>query len=122
VDRAVERVLSQKVELGLLDELPEPPTEVDFDPPGARALAAECARRSIVLLSNDGTLPLRSPKRLALVGPVADDKAAMLGCYSFPNHHGRKDSEAPDPDSRYPHVDLGVEVPTLIERLAADLP
>lgn len=122
VDRAAERILSQKIELGLLDELPEPPTEVDFDPPEARDLAAECARRSIVLLSNDGTLPLQSPKRLALVGPVADDKAVMLSCYSFPNHHGREDSEAPGPDSRYPHVDLGVEVPTLIERLAADLP
>ncbi|WP_051325697.1 beta-glucosidase family protein [Glycomyces tenuis] len=122
VDRAAERVLTQKIELGLLDELPEPPTEVDLDPPRARALAAECARRSIVLLSNDGTLPLASPKHLAVVGPVADDKAVMLGCYAFPNHHGRTDAEAPGPDSRYPHVDLGVEVPTLVERLAAELP
>ncbi|WP_051393235.1 beta-glucosidase family protein [Glycomyces arizonensis] len=122
VDRAAERVLTQKIELGLLDELPEPPTEVDFDPPEARALAAECARRSIVLLANDGTLPLQSPKRLAVVGPVAGDQAVMLGCYAFPNHHGRTDAEAPGPDSRYPHVDLGVEVPTLVERLAADLP
>src|SRR5690606_38739861 len=122
VDRAAERVLTQKIELGLLDELPAPPTEVDLDPPRARALAAECARRSIVLLSNDGVLPLSSQKRLALVGPVADDQAVMLGCYSFPNHHGRPDAEAPDPESRYPHVDLGVEVPTLAARLAADLP
>ncbi|HEU5129425.1 MAG TPA: glycoside hydrolase family 3 N-terminal domain-containing protein [Glycomyces sp.] len=122
VDRAAERVLTQKIELGLLDELPEPPAEVDLDPPRARALAAECARRSIVLLSNDGVLPLRSPGRLALLGPVAADQAVMLGCYSFPNHHGRPDAEAPGPDSRYPHVDLGIAVPTLAERLAADLP
>lgn len=122
VDRAAERVLAQKIELGLLDDLPEPPAEVDLDPPRARALAAECARRSIVLLSNDGTLPLRAPKRLAVVGPVADDRAVMLGCYAFPNHHGRPDAEVSDPDSRYPHVDLGVEVATLVARLAADLP
>ncbi|MCH7229777.1 glycoside hydrolase family 3 C-terminal domain-containing protein [Glycomyces sp. L485] len=121
VDRAAERVLTQKIELGLLDELPEPPGEVDLDPPEGRALAAEVARRSIVLLANDGVLPLPVPKRMAVVGPAADDKAVMLGCYAFPNHHGRNDAESQDPDDRYPHVDMGVPIPTLVERLASDL-
>ncbi|THV36963.1 beta-glucosidase [Glycomyces buryatensis] len=122
IDRAAERVLTQKIELGLMDELPEAPTEVDFDPPGARALAAEAARRSIVLLANDGILPLAAPARIALVGPVAADKAVMLGCYAFPNHHGRNDADDLDPDDPYPHVDMGVEIATLAGALAADLP
>ncbi|WP_158299748.1 beta-glucosidase family protein [Glycomyces paridis] len=120
LDRAVERVLTQKIELGLLDELPEAPGTVDLDPPASRALAAEVARKSIVLLANDGTLPLASaPARVALLGPVADDAAAMLGCYSFPNHHMRYEVDSGDP---YPAVDTGVAIATLAERLAADLP
>nr|BFF24953.1 hypothetical protein GCM10025732_29180 [Glycomyces mayteni] len=119
LDRAVERVLAQKIELGLLDELPAPSGAVDFDPPQARALAAEVARKSVVLLSNDGTLPLAAaPARVALVGPVADDRAAFLGCYSFPNHHMRYDIEGGEP---YPDVDTGVAIATLADRLAADL-
>jgi len=122
VDRAVERVLTQKIRLGLLDEIPDPPARIDLDPPEARALAAEVARKSIVLLSNDGTLPLAAPARIALVGPVADDKAVMLGCYAFPNHHGRNDAAVLDPDDPYPHVDMGVAIATFAEALAVDLP
>jgi beta-xylosidase len=120
LDRAVERVLTQKIELGLLDELPAASDTVDLDPPEARALAAEVARKSIVLLANDGTLPLtEAPARLALLGPVAADPAAMLGCYSFPNHHMRYDPESGEP---YPEVDTGVAIATLADRLAIDLP
>jgi beta-glucosidase-like glycosyl hydrolase len=117
LDRAVERVLTQKIELGLLDELPEASGPVDLNPPEAQALAAEIARKSIVLLANDGTLPLAtSPARVAVVGPVAARRSVMLGCYSFPNHHDRFD----DPGG--PEFDLGVTIATLAERLAADLP
>ncbi|HEX2145599.1 MAG TPA: glycoside hydrolase family 3 N-terminal domain-containing protein [Glycomyces sp.] len=123
IDRAVERVLTQKIGLGLLENLPEPDEAIDLDPPEARALAAEVARKSIVLLANDGTLPLEaSPGRIALVGPVADDKAVMLGCYAFPNHHGRNDADDIDTDDPYPHVDMGVAIATLAESLAARLP
>jgi beta-xylosidase len=64
VDRAVRRVLRQKVELGLLDADwdPRPPAlragELDLDKPESRALAHAVARSSAVLLSNDGALPL----------------------------------------------------------------
>ncbi|HEV3362133.1 MAG TPA: glycoside hydrolase family 3 N-terminal domain-containing protein [Pseudonocardiaceae bacterium] len=116
VDRAVRRVLRQKCELGLLDAdwSPEPPLlredHVDLDDAESRALARELARRSIVLLRNDGTLPLRGDKRIAVVGPRAAEPGAMLGCYSFPNHVG----------VRHPDVPLGVDVPTLLDALRAE--
>jgi beta-xylosidase len=110
VDRALHRVLQQKCELGLLDPgwtSPEP-DDVDLDDAGSRALALDVARRSVVLLANDGTLPLRPDARLAVVGPRADTFEAFLGCYSFPLHvlvH-------------HPEAATGVVIPTLRERLA----
>lgn len=88
IDRAVVRVLRQKCELGLLDDGWEPlePTEVDLDSPESRAVALELARRSVVLLANDGSLPLAEGAKIALIGPRADTAQAMLGCYSFPMH------------------------------------
>ncbi len=88
IDRAVTRVLQQKCELGLLDPdwAPLDPVEVDLDGPESREVALELARRSVVLLANDGSLPLASNASVALVGPRADTPEAMLGCYSFPMH------------------------------------
>jgi beta-xylosidase len=110
VDRAVSRVLAQKCELGLLDPGWEPiePAEVDLDDAESRALALQLARRSVVLLGNDGTLPLPPASRLALVGPRADTPQAMLGCYSFPMHvlvH-------------YDGIETGLEIRTVREALA----
>jgi beta-glucosidase len=118
VDRAVRRVLRQKGELGLLDAgwSPEPPTPagpIDLDPPANRAIARELAERSIVLLHNrDDTLPLREVRSVVVVGPCADDPLAFLGCYSFPNHvlHA------------HPELGLGIEVPSLLAALGAELP
>ena len=116
VDRAVRRVLTQKCELGLLDEgwRPEPPAlddqGIDLDNEDGRALAADLARRSIVLLANRGTLPLPGGSRLALVGPRAAEASAMLGCYSFPMHVG----------ARHPEWPMGVAVPTVLEALRGD--
>ena len=68
----------------------------------------------MVLLSNDGTLPVTGPgtPRLAVVGPLADDPTSMLGCYSFPSHVGR----------HYPDVPLGVRIATTLEALRAEFP
>jgi beta-xylosidase len=119
VDRAARRVLQQKAELGLLDAdwSPESPAlaagELDIDPPAQRALARELAEHSVVLLANDGTLPLDSARRtVALVGPCADDPLAFLGCYSYPNHGVM---------AGYPELGLGIEVPTLLAGLRAEL-
>lgn len=109
VDRALERVLRQKCELGLLDAdwAPEVPEEVDLDDAESRAIAREVAEKSIVLLHNDGTLPLSPGARVAVVGPRADEAGAMLGCYSFPLHVG----------VHHPDVPFGVSVPTVVEAM-----
>nr|WP_186336983.1 glycoside hydrolase family 3 N-terminal domain-containing protein [Microbacterium sp. SLBN-146] len=89
LDRAVARVLMQKEELGLLDaDFRTPPVEVDLDSPEHRRIARVLAEESLVLLSNDGTLPLdpRSSGRIALIGPNADSAESLMGCYSFVNH------------------------------------
>ena len=52
-----------------------------------RGLAARLAEESVVLLSNDGTLPARAARRrVAVIGPNADRVEALFGCYSFVNH------------------------------------
>lgn len=113
VDRATRRVLAQKVELGLLDgPLPEPPATIDLDPPANRALARRIAEASIVLLRNDGTLPLAAPRRIAVIGPTAADPLAVLGCYAFPTHVG----------VHHPESGLGIELPTLVDALRREFP
>ncbi|SDI95291.1 beta-glucosidase [Lentzea albidocapillata subsp. violacea] len=111
VDRALSRVLAQKFELGLLDPgySPAPDADLDLDDPESRALAREVAERSIVLLQNDGVLPLTG-RRLAVVGPRADEPGAMMGCYSFPLHVG----------VHHPDAEMGIEVATVLEALRAD--
>ncbi|MGQ4387608.1 beta-xylosidase/alpha-l-arabinosidase [Streptomyces sp. SAS_270] len=117
VDRAALRVLTQKCELGLLDPDWAPPAAdgtVDFDPPHMRDLARQLAQESVVLLANgDGVLPLApGVRRIAVLGPLADDPAAMLGCYTFPRHVLLD----------HPDVPMGVAVPTLLDALRAELP
>ncbi|MFP3822293.1 beta-glucosidase, partial [Bacillus sp. SIMBA_008] len=61
VDRAVTRVLMQKEELGLLDPGAfdaDAPSAIDLDTPRHREIARRLAEESVVLLSNDGVLPL----------------------------------------------------------------
>ncbi|MFJ4173140.1 beta-glucosidase [Microbacterium sp. NPDC089696] len=110
VDRALRRVLRQKHALGLLGPAEqEGDPAVDLDSAENRALAREIADASIVLLSNDGTLPLTADTtpRLALVGPNADRFGAMFGCYSFVKH------VLP----RHPEVDPILSAPTVAEAL-----
>ncbi|HET7486998.1 MAG TPA: glycoside hydrolase family 3 N-terminal domain-containing protein [Acidimicrobiales bacterium] len=90
VDRAVLRVLCQKESLGLFED-PFVDAEAAagaFDSPEDRALARRAAARSLVLLANDGTLPLEpaSLRRLVVAGPAADDRRLLLGDYNYPVH------------------------------------
>ncbi len=115
VDRALGRVLRQKCEMGMLDPdwSPEPPAVRDghanLDDPGSRTVARQLAERGIVLLANDGGLPLVAGQRVAVVGPRADDPGAMMGCYSFPMHVG----------VHHPGVPIGLDVTTVVDALRA---
>ncbi len=114
IDRAVLRVLAQKEELGLLDEtFDTPPTSIDLDAPEHRAVARRLAAESVVLLTNDGVLPLAPTARsIAVIGPNADSSEALMGCYSFANHVL----------AFHPEVPLGFEIPTILDALRAELP
>jgi beta-glucosidase len=86
IDDAVRTILSIKFRLGLFDS--PVPSEADakasLGTPAHRALALDAARRSIVLLKNEGNLlPLNSAHRVLLTGPRADDQA-VLGDWSRP--------------------------------------
>ena len=130
IDTALRRVLLQKLALGLLDRdwdpLPEGFSQADLDEPESRrgdvnldtdadrALAREVAEQSVVLLHNDGTLPLADTagRRILVVGPTADDAMTMLGCYSFPGHVG----------SLHPDVPIGIEIPTVLDGIRDAIP
>lgn len=86
-DRAVKRVLKFKALLGLLDEnVPLYSTEhIELDSDAERKTAYQLASQSVVLLKNDGVLPLKGENRnVALVGPNANSMWAMCGDYSYP--------------------------------------
>jgi beta-glucosidase len=85
-DTAVARILTLKVELGLFEDprLPSEHLDAVVGSTAHAALNLEAARRSLVLLENDGTLPLSvsagaDPLRVAVVGPLADDAQTQLG-------------------------------------------
>jgi beta-glucosidase len=85
VGTAVKRVLALKARLGMLDPDAQlySKGDIKFDTPEERALARKLAEESIVLLKNDGVLPIRPNARIALVGPNANSFWAMLGDYTF---------------------------------------
>jgi beta-glucosidase len=74
VDAAVRRQLSVRFRLGEFDPEHDPYAgPSDFDTPEHRALAREAAEQAVVLLKNDGVLPLAPDTRVAVVGLLADE-------------------------------------------------
>ncbi|MCK1813348.1 glycoside hydrolase family 3 C-terminal domain-containing protein [Streptomyces sp. XM4011] len=74
VDAAVGHLLDVRFRLGDFDpELDPFPAEAAFDTPEHRALAQEAAEQAVVLLKNDGLLPLSPGLRVAVVGLLADE-------------------------------------------------
>jgi beta-glucosidase len=92
LDRAVERLFLARFRLGLFD----PPADVAYeklpfsevDSPAHAQLALQAARESMVLLKNDGVLPLKpSIKTVGVIGPNAASLSALEGNYSaIPSH------------------------------------
>ena len=88
IDAAVRRILRLKFELGLFENPRAPDRERQRAVIGTgehAELNLEVARRSLVLLRNDGVLPLQVAdrfRRIAVLGPNADDPSAQLGDWS----------------------------------------
>ena len=89
LDEGVRRVLWVKEQLGLFDNpyrSLDPAREADTSHiPAHEALARDAARRSIVLLKNDGAvLPLKKAgQKIALIGPFARDRDNIEGCWTL---------------------------------------
>ena len=86
VDTAVCRHLEKKFELGLFENpfVDECKVLDVFETPAQRKLAREIARKSMVLLKNDGLLPLKKNiRKLAVIGPNANAGRNQLGDYSY---------------------------------------
>lgn len=87
LDKSLQRLFEARIRLGMFD----PPEDVPYssigvekiDCPEHRAQALKASRRSLVLLKNDGVLPLdKSVKRIAVIGPNADSQEVLLANYN----------------------------------------
>jgi hypothetical protein len=92
IDVALTRIFTARMKLGMFDP-PEmvPFTKIDeklLDSAAHRALARKIANESMVLLKNDGVLPLHTTNiKIAVVGPLADQTKVLLGNYNgVPTH------------------------------------
>lgn len=85
LDKAVGEVLRLKFELGLFDNPCQSSPEraqQDILRPEDRALAREAAEKSIVLLKNEGVLPLKPGMRIGVWGALASSRSDMLGAWA----------------------------------------
>lgn len=87
IDEAVERILSVKMWLGLFDHpyiTEETMHRYDELPKAHTDLALEAARKSVVLLKNEGNiLPLKKSQKISLVGTLADMKEEIIGAWAM---------------------------------------
>lgn len=88
IDAIVSRILSEKFRLGLFERPYTDEAGVSLRTEATVSLSREVARQSIVVLENNGILPILpdATKKIAVIGPAADDPLALLGGYSFPVH------------------------------------
>ena len=116
LERAVKNVLRYKQRAGLFDKAPYlySKEQITLDTPEERQTAYDIAAQSIVLLENNGILPLKDTKNLLLTGPNANTMWAMCGDYSFPamTYFWKKVTD----DLDHPHTI------TLLEGMKARLP
>lgn len=83
IDNALLKVLELKESVGYLDiDFEKPEEHFIIDTESNRQQALKCAKESIVLLKNNGVLPLKK-KRIALVGPNSDSYYSLLGDYTW---------------------------------------
>lgn len=84
LDNAVRRVLRVKFLAGIFENpyVPEDEYATTILAPESLALARQAVSKSVVMLKNNGVLPITPQvKKIALIGPFADDAREMLGCW-----------------------------------------
>jgi beta-glucosidase len=86
MDTALVRLFTARIRLGMFDPSEMVPyskiEKSELDSAAHRELARRIANESMVLLKNDGVLPLKSVRNIAIVGPLADQTAVLLGNYN----------------------------------------
>jgi beta-glucosidase len=87
IDTALIRLFTARIKLGMFDPPDRVPyskiDEKELDSPEHRELARTLANESMVLLKNDGTLPLKKTgTKIALIGPLVDQTRYLLGNYN----------------------------------------
>ncbi len=115
IDLSVKRILRLKARLGILDEENIETTSLPLDPPARRQAAYESACQTVVLLKNNGVLPLKkSLKKITITGPNAEAVESLLGDYtkqSLSLYWGKKPIQGDNP-----------KLYTLLEALQSKLP
>ena len=108
ITEAAEHVMRTRIRLGMFDP------ECSFNKIGYEvvccpehiAASVEAAQKSVVMLKNDGVLPLKDVKTVAVIGPNADNRVALVG-----NYHGTPDRSVTPLDGICAEADeLGVRV------------
>ena len=86
LERAVKNVLRIKFRMGLFDKdaYLYSKEDIKLDTPEERKTAYDIATQSVVLLENNGVLPLKEVKNVLLTGPNANSIWAMCGDYTYP--------------------------------------
>ncbi len=107
VDAAVMHILTTKALLGLLDHPEKPCRKGRIGCEEHRQLALEAAREGLVLVRNNGMLPLHQPKKIAVIGPNADDIRAQYGDWTYFTHP-ENNPDATEPQRPYVTVLEGI--------------
>ena len=86
ITAAVERLMEVRIRLGMMEDYPSPYADVPYEKVECKEhveLSVEAARRSMVLLKNDGLLPLNKDavRSIAVIGPNANSRDALIGNY-----------------------------------------
>lgn len=130
LDESVRRVLSAKFDLGLFEEpyVDAAAAAASAATTAHRELARRIARKSIVLLRNDGILPLApGVGSIAVIGPNADTARNLFGDYAYPAHveslrnvldSGRSSLSTPGVESAE-IASTAIDVPTVLDALRA---
>ena len=106
LERAVKNVLRHKFRAGLFDKdaYLYSQEKIVLDTPEERQTAYDIASQSVVLLENNGVLPLKDVKNVLLTGPNANSIWAMCGDYTYPamSYFWKRVEDVADHDS--PHI------------------